>query len=335
MHSATLGLGEGSTNHRRPHDLLCSPPMRLESLLSVLIAVGASIAPTSVSAQEVVPPVVVLPVVGENVPEPATLAIVQSITARLQSSVVRRAVTSTADATALSTAAACTDAPCLGALATRLSAASLVVVRMTRARARDPLSLRVELIGANGAELAAPAESEVPEESALASELLLALVGPDLDRLGARVEPPAVRAPLLIAVNVPDAAVSVDGQVVGQAPVAAIAIPPGDHVIAVSASGFEPFSRSIAVTPEGARVNVLLEPNDAAARDLAADDAARDEAFGAASPAGDEPVTKKWWFWAAIGGGVVVLAAVITGIAVAAGGDDEQGFPIPPIPGGM
>lgn len=280
-------------------------------------------------------PLVVLTVPGDGLPEVAAGVISESSRARLAESVRGRATVAINDEAAISAAASCTDAPCLGAVVTRSGGAAAVVIRVQRPDARGPLAVTLELVSPASGEALAPASTlEVPEETALSAELFLALAGGRLDAFARRVAPPPVRARLLVAVNVEGAAVSVDGESVGEAPVASIEVAPGEHTVAVTARGFQPFNRAVAVTEEGARVNALLEPSQDAARQMAADDDARDREFGAAAPV-EKEWHQKWWVWAAIGGGALVLAGVITAVAIAAGGDDgPQPFLVPTIPGG-
>ncbi len=150
------------------------------------------------------------------------------------------------------------------------------------------------------------------------------------------VAPPPAQGRLLVAVNVDDAEVLVDGQAVGRTPLAVLTLPPGRHTVAIRAVGFEPYSRSVDLTVEGARVDAYLDPTPDQASAIAAHEAEEAAAYGAAAPA--DPWYRKWWVWAAVGGGAVVLTAIIVGIAVAAGGGDggtQEGFPVPPLPEAM
>ena len=128
-----------------------------------------------------------------------------------------------------------------------------------------------------------------------------------MDGWGGGVGPPRVGARLVVAVNIEGAAVSIDGEPVGESPVAAVEVAPGNHTVSVTTANFETFNRSTAVTDAGARVNVLLAPTEDAARALAADDHARAEAFGASAPAA-EHLTQKRSLRAALGGGTLLLA---------------------------
>lgn len=303
----------------------------LHALAALMIVTSAS---RFASAQDPAP-LVVLTLPGDDLPEGAAGVITEASRTRLGESVRGRATVAINDEAATAAGLACSDAPCLGAVVTRSGGVAAVVIRVQRPAPRGPLAVTLELVSAASGEALAPASTlEVPEETALSAELFLALAGGRLDAFARRVAPPPVRARLLVAVNIEGAAVTVDGEAVGEAPVAAIEVAPGDHTVAVTARGFQPFNRSVAVTEQGARVNALLEPSEDAARQMAADDDARDQAFGAAAPA-EKEWHQKWWVWAAIGGGALVLAGVITAVAIAAGGDEgPQPFLVPTIPGG-
>ena len=137
------------------------------------------------------------------------------------------------------------------------------------------------------------------------------------------VAPPPTMASLLIAVNADDAEVRVDGEVVGQSPLAPLELPPGRHVVSVTRRGFQPGSRSLSLDASGARLDFALELDAAHPAQLDPEPEAEDIASG--SP----EWYRRWYVWAGVGGAVVV-GAVIIGVVASSGGGTSA-YPLPPI----
>lgn len=135
--------------------------------------------------------------------------------------------------------------------------------------------------------------------------------------------PPAPMASLLIAVNADDAQVRVDGELVGQSPLAPLELLPGRHVISVTRRGFQPGSRSLDLDARGARLDFALELDPAHPEQLEPEPEAEDVAT--ASP----EWYRRWYVWAGAGG-ALVIGAVIIGVAASSGGGTSA-YPLPPI----
>lgn len=100
----------------------------------------------------------------------------------------------------------------------------------------------------------------------------------------------------------PNAALRIDGAVVGTTPYRALSMRAGAHTLVAEKAGFAAQSQSIVVTA-GGELDVRF-----------------------ALKARASPITRRWWFWAAIGGAVATTAVVI---AVAR--DERDPEILPPI----
>jgi hypothetical protein len=141
------------------------------------------------------------------------------------------------------------------------------------------------------------------------------------DALAGQLPAPPPQSTLLLAANVDDAKVTVDGQDQGETPMAPLELQPGKHTVRVEAGGFRPFEQQVRVAPgEAARLNADLRP-DASTQKLI-----RTQEQERSTP----PLYRRWELWAGVGG--AVAAGVIIGAAVAAAGGgqgDPDGFPVP------
>lgn len=318
------------------------PRRRDRRLAVVLLALSSMLVERSALAQT--PPVVVVPLPGEGLTGEVAQVALDGVVQALGGVVRGRAVTPATQV--VGTVMACTPVPtseedptptiagCVGGAIAQAGGAAGVMVRMSVAGENLHLDLLVR-DAVSGTERGAPLSVDVPVASASDAAALAAALAPQLGALTSALPAPPARAMLLLAINQDGAAVSIDGETVGEAPLAPLEIAPGTHTVAVRAPGMQPFNRSVEVSMDGARVNVDLEPLPEEAAALAAQDAEEAQNFTVADGGGsDDGLTKQWWFWAAVGGGALVLTAIIVGIAVAAGGDDNpQGFRVPPIPG--
>jgi len=161
---------------------------------------------------------------------------------------------------------------------------------------------------------------------------MVVALNPTFAAMRAQMPEPPQRASLLLAINVDGAAVAIDGEAVGESPLAPVEVTPGSHTISVTRRGFTPFNRSVEVTLDGARLNLELEPVPEIAQRMEQEDAAEVDSFVTGEAPAEDPIYKKWWLWAAVGGAVVLITAIAVGVAVAGGGGGDQGFEIPPIP---
>jgi PEGA domain len=100
----------------------------------------------------------------------------------------------------------------------------------------------------------------------------------------------------------PEAALRIDGAIVGATPYRALSLHAGQHVLIAEKPGFASQSREITLAPGGELdVRFALSPARA-------------------------PLTRRWWFWAAVGG----VALTATAAVVYATGDRDP-TPLPPI----
>jgi hypothetical protein len=278
------------------------------------------------------PPVVIIPITIGRVPAETATAIRDAVAEQLRPSVRRREVVTLDDEEKLATAAACEDAACIGSIVAGEGATSGVLVRMERRRPRDPLTLMIGVVDpVSGANRGDPVNGEIPREDLEAPAELLA---PLIAQLASLMPAPPRRTTLLVASNIDEATVSVDGQEVGTTPIAPGDIAPGEHTVSVSRPGYLVQSHRIEIAAgQAARLNFDLEPTPETAAGDAADLSAGfggGEAGGGSTGGGDSILTQ-WWFWTAIGGAVVlgVLIGVIA--AVASGPEQEEAILVPPI----
>ncbi|HWO24910.1 MAG TPA: PEGA domain-containing protein [Kofleriaceae bacterium] len=100
----------------------------------------------------------------------------------------------------------------------------------------------------------------------------------------------------------PEAALRIDGALVGATPYRALSLHAGKHVLVAEKPGFSAQSREIALAPGGELdVRFTLSPARA-------------------------PLTRRWWFWTAVGGVALTATAAIVYAA-----SDRDPTPLPPI----
>jgi hypothetical protein len=285
-------------------------------------------------------PVVVIGIPDRSVP-PATLAAIRdAVVATLSPAAGGRPVVALPDETRIAAVAACRDAACFGARLNELQAMAGVLVRATRRSRTAPIEVRVEVLDpvSGAARLAAPLALSVPAASEASP---VAALGVGLAQLIPALPSPPPPAPsLLVVTNVEGAVVTVDGQEIGRAPVAAIEVMPGRHNVVVAAPGWASGNRMVQVGEAGlTRADFDLEPETAT---RAALEAGRSWSGGAGGgggsmpgePGGDDtPFYARWYV---IGGAAAVVVATVVIIAVAASSGDPEigppaGIPVPPI----
>lgn len=297
-----------------------------------------ALALTAGAAQAQAPHVALVPVLGENVGPDVGRPILEAVRGALTVAAPSARFQLAGDEALATALADCTEPACRGELVSRTGGYAVVLVHMTRPAPTGIVELRLEAVAVPGGEaLGEPAEIQLPAATvtspAAAQAVLGAIVGPVASALPAAPPAPPETARVLIAVNADRAEVVIDGESVGQTPVAPVELTVGTHTLAIRGTGWETYSRSIEVPVEGLRVDAFLDPTADQAAELAARDAQASDGYAA-----DEGEWyQQWWVWAAVGGGAVVLTVLITAIALAAGGSDgdQEGFPVPPIPGGM
>ncbi len=288
--------------------------------------------PTALPGARPVPPVAVLPVASERVSPPIASAIRDSVAEALRGMLVHREVVALGDEATLATAAACTNAPCVGAIVMQANAIAGVIVRMDRHRPHDPVHVMIGVVDpVSGNPRGAPVEGDVPAEQVESpGEAIAAVVG----RLANDLPGPPLRTTLLVASNVDGAAVNVDDASVGETPLPPGDVEPGRHVVTVTRPGFLVQRHEIEVAAgDAARLDFDLEPTrEQAAADAAGDQNAALVGYEGLETEEDGGLLSKWWFWAAAGGGLVVVG-VLTGviIAVASSSGSTNGIPVPPL----
>jgi hypothetical protein len=271
--------------------------------------------------------------------EPVATAVLDQLGPRLRGRPVTRLPATTFDGCEASGAHATpegsgrgdgdTQAGCFATALSRAGAAASYVVKIGPAPDADEPSrtLRFALVEADGSTnrtdaLVVPDSVIEGGAGAPAPGLEERLDGP-LSALAPSLPAPPPRTTLLLAVNVPGADLSVDGEAVGQAPIAPLEVEPGTHTVTAQAEGFKPFEGKVDVEPgQAARLDVDLRPDATTLAQLEQEDRSRSS----------KAWWKRWPVWAGVGG--AVLIGVVTGVAIAASGDDAQdpdGFPIGPI----
>jgi tetratricopeptide (TPR) repeat protein len=106
------------------------------------------------------------------------------------------------------------------------------------------------------------------------------------------------------------ASVTIDGKVIGTAPLSH-SVTPGAHLVQISREGYAPWSSSVTVAAGSQmEVPVILQP-----------------VGGSGSAPRSRPVYKKWWFWTVIAGVAVVAAGAGTGIYFATRGESASTMP--------
>jgi len=272
------------------------------------------------------PPILVAVLPGERVAAEAVTAAREALVAQIGPMAGGRAVHGVGADQMVSALSACDGDTCVGSILAEAGAQAGVLLRLTRRgrqlaaalEIRDPVSgaLRVE----------APIEGELPTEPADLAEPLAGLSA----RIASAVpSAPAQPPSLLISTTVDGATVTVDGEDIGESPVAPIAIADGTHEVIVRLAGYRAYRTETRISPgQRARVDATLESMDGEAMGDG------DNPFTSGDGGGDDDLLSQWWFWTAIGGGAAVLIAGIVIIAVVAS-DSGDGMPMPQQPMGI
>jgi hypothetical protein len=271
------------------------------------------------------PPVMVIALATGRVPVELVDAVRDALVAQVTPMAGGRPVLPLRDGLMLAAVAACADAPCVGAQVASGQAVGAVVARLSRTRTRGPVDVRIEMVDP---------VSGAPRTPPIALQVLdAASAGPALEPLvatlrAAMFSPPLPPPQVLISVNVDGATVRIDGEIIGESPVAQRRVRAGRHVILVQHPDYLAGRREIDVAAgDSERVDITLQSLVAAGIDP--------RSVGGADPAASEPAWfERWEVWAGVGGGVV-LVSVIIGASVAASSSgappSPQGIPLPPI----
>jgi len=293
------------------------------------------------AASEYERPVLVIPIRQnpDRVPAEATGEVAVAVAARLGPAAKRREVTALDDPETLAKFANCpTEAPpegeegmtpeqCLGAGIALSGGEAGIVVRLDRRRARRaPYQATITVHARRSGEVVGgPVEVELPQEGdydALLAEPLGALEG--------SMPPPPPRQFLTIATNTDGAEVRVDGEPIGETPVAPVELKPGQHIVQVAREGVGAENRTVQMRPgQDLRINVDFDPDETVGEGTRYD-------WETGELVQEEKETPWYLRWYTIAGAAaVVVGAVVIGVVVATQ-DDEQpgdpiGQPIPPI----
>jgi len=228
--------------------------------------------------------------------------------------------------------AACTDAPCAGAIIANAGAFGAVIARLSRAAPRRPVTLTLDMIDP------VSGSPRLPQQSATLADA--ASIGATLTPMTALLQPVMFSPPpplptLLVTVNVDGAQVRIDDRNLGASPIARATMTPGRHTVTVTQAGYLSARRTVELSDgESARLDITLVDASAAM----GDDAVAMPVGPGTNTAGG--VRAHQWFeeplvWVAIAGGVLLVGAAI-GIGVGVSSANQtvpppMGIPLPPI----
>lgn len=217
---------------------------------------------------------------------------------------------------AVAAARACTDAPCLAALARGHAHAFLLVLTVDRAGTTAvPWTVSARLVDANANTDLGMAQVEVPAGTTDWSSVL----GPGLEPLTRQL--PAAPVPtgtLLVTSNVAGAEVFVDGNRIATIPMEPANVAVGPRSLRVHAERHVDFLQDVRIEP-GQELRIDAELAGAAPPP---------------EPPDTRPFYSKPWVWGVAGG--VVLTGVVVAIVIATSGGDEStvedgAIPLPPL----
>jgi hypothetical protein len=286
-------------------------------------------------------PVLVIPVrvTPDRVPEEATAAIAGAVASLLGPAAEGRPTQVVDDPAILEKFANCPTEPpaegeegmtpeqCLGAGVAITKGEAGVVVRLDRRRPRrSPYQATITVRARRTGEVVGgPIEVSLEQDGDYA-----ALLAEPLTPLEDAMPPPPPRQFLLIAANTDGAEVRVDGEPVGETPLAPVELDPGQHVVQVAREGVGAENRTIQMRPgQDLRINVDFDPESSAAEGTRYD-------WETGELVQEEEETPWYLRWYTIAGAsAVVVAGVVVAIVLATGDDesprDPLGQPIPPL----
>lgn len=229
--------------------------------------------------------------------------------------------------------AACTDAPCVGAIIANAGAFGAVIARLSRASARRPMTLTLDMIDpVSGSPRLAQQTVQLADAASAATTLqpMTALLQPVM------FSPPPPLPTLLVTVNIDGASVRIDDRDLGLSPVSRATLTPGRHIVTVTGPSHLSARRTIELTDgENQRLDITLVDASAAM----GDDAVAMPVGEGTSTAGGVQTSRQWFeeplVWVAIGGGILLVGAGI-GIGVGVSSANQttpppMGIPLPPI----
>lgn len=300
----------------------------MRAFVSCLLALGTLPGLAAAQTPPAEPPVVVVPLPGPDLTVPAVTAVRDAVVEQVSAMVEGRPTVALEDEQRLVALLECADPACVGAQLAQVGAIAGVLLRLERPRPADPVTVTLTAVDpVSGTPRMDPVQVQLDDEQLEAPAEVLR---PAVTQLAPAMPPAPPRSSLLVAVNVDDALVRIDDRELGRTPVAPVELPPGRHVVEVSAPGFGSARQSIDVgRGEDARIDVVLEAAATNVALLEADQAPLSAEGGGGAAAGP-------WYtrWYVIAGGGVALAALIVGIVAIAssGGDESQSsIPVPPI----
>ena len=229
--------------------------------------------------------------------------------------------------------AACTDAPCAGAVIANAGAFGAVIARLSRAAPRRPLTLTLDMIDPVSGAVRLPQQSATLVDAASTSTTLMPMTARFQPVMFSPPPPPPT---LLVTVNVDGASVRIDERDLGLSPVSRATLTPGRHIIMVTATGQLSARRTIELAEgENQRLDITLVDASASM----GNDAIAMPVGPGTNTAGGVQSSRQWYeeplVWVAIGGGILLVGAGIgIGVGVASANQSvppPMGIPLPPI----
>jgi len=274
------------------------------------------------------PPIMVVVVPGDRISEEVSGAAREALVSQITPLAGGRAVHGLGAAAMIDAIGACGDDGCVGAQLASAGAQAGVILRLTR-RGRQ-LSAALEIRDpVSGTARSEAIEARLPMDAA---ELVQPLSQMSAQLASAMPSAPPANPTLLITTTQDGGLVTVDGEDIGQSPVAPFEIADGPHQVLVRLAGYSTFQTQTQITPgERARVDATLTSLTASA-DGGSDGEPNPFATNGGGDQDGDDLLGQWWFWTAVGGGAAVLIGVLIGVGVAA---SSSGQPVPATPGGI
>ena len=185
---------------------------------------------------------------------------------------------------------ACADAPCAGAIIANAGAFGAVIARLSRASARRPLTLTLDMIDPVSGSPRLPQQSATLTDAATTAAALAPLTAALAPSMFSPPPPPPT---LLVTVNVDGASVRIDDQDLGLSPVARATLTPGHHIITVTHPEYLSARRAIdLIDAQTERLDITLVDVSAAM----GDDAIAMPVGEGTSTAGGVTAASRQWF---------------------------------------
>lgn len=266
-------------------------------------------APPALPTPPPVPPVMVAVLSSGHVPDDVAAATQGSLVDGVRALAGGRPVLALAMPELRDRLAACADAACQGALLAESGAIGAVIARLSRRGTRGEIAMTLDILDPISGASRLPQLSLSLVDAATAPATLAPLVEQLRPVMFSPPQPPPT---LLVTVNVDGATVIVDDVSVGESPIAAQRLTPGQHVVMITRAGYSGTRRTVELEPgEQERLDINLDLLDGVTTAEAAS-----PSYSSAVPAAT-PWYEEWYVWAAVGGGLLVIAAVIVGVVIA------------------